>query len=102
MAERRERMALLSRYAKLHTAHYGQKPEINYNVEQWAADALLESYGIGKCYDVLAFYFDANSRPQWNTFAYKAESIIKSKNLLEEDLKERLERRRLAKEWLSE
>jgi len=53
MAERKDRMALLSRYSKLHTVKYGQKPSLNLNVEQWAADALVESYGMPKCYDLL-------------------------------------------------
>jgi hypothetical protein len=53
MAERKDRMALLSRYSKLHTARYEQKPSLNLNVEQWASDALIESYGISKCYDLL-------------------------------------------------
>lgn len=42
MAERKDRMALLSRYAKYHTLHYGQKPDHNINREQWAADNLVD------------------------------------------------------------
>ena len=49
MAERKDRMALLSRYSKLHKARYEQKPSLNLNVEQWSADALVESYGIVEC-----------------------------------------------------
>jgi hypothetical protein len=46
MAERKDRMALLSRYNKLHLQRYEAKSNMNLNVEQWAADALVESYGI--------------------------------------------------------
>jgi hypothetical protein len=53
MAERKDRMALLSRYSKLHTVRYEEKPSLNLNVEQWASDALIESYGIPECYDLL-------------------------------------------------
>jgi hypothetical protein len=102
MAERKDRMALLSRYSKLHTARYEQKPSLNLNVEQWASDALVESYGISKCYDLLEYYFSVSQEPSWNYFTYNAEKILNGKIDKEQDDKDRLERRRLAKEWLSE
>jgi len=102
MAERKDRMALLSRYSKLHTAKYEQKPSLNLNVEQWASDALVESYGISKCYDLLDYYFSVAQEPSWNYFAYNAEKILNGKIDKEQDDKERIERRRLARKWLSE
>jgi hypothetical protein len=102
MAERKDRMALLSRYSKLHTAKYEQKPSLNLNVEQWASDALVESYGISKCYDLLEYYFSVAQEPSWNYFTYNAEKILNGKIDKEQDDKDRIERRRLAKEWLSE
>ena len=102
MAERKDRRALLSRYSKLHTAKYEQKPSLNLNVEQWASDALVESYGISKCYDLLEYYFSVAQEPSWNYFTYNAEKILNGKIDKEQDDKDRLERRRLAKEWLSE
>jgi hypothetical protein len=98
MAERKDRMALLSRYSKLHTARYEQKPSLNLNVEQWASDALVESYGISKCYDLLEYYFSVAQEPSWNYFTYNAEKILNGKIDKEQDDKERLERSRLAKE----
>ena len=102
MAERKDRMALLSRYSKHHTAKYEQKPSLNLNVEQWAADGLIESYGISTCYDLLEYYFSIAQDPSWNYFAYNAEKIINGKAEVEQDKKDREERRKLAKEWLSE
>ena len=102
MAERKDRMALLSRYSKLHTARYEQKPSLNLNVEQCASDALVESYGISKCYDLLEYYFSVAQEPSWNYFTYNAEKILNGKIDKEQDDKDRLERRRLAREWLSE
>ena len=58
MAERKDRMALLSRYSKLHTQKFEQKPVLNLNIEQWAADALIESYGLPECYNLLDYYFE--------------------------------------------
>lgn len=102
MAERKDRMALLSRYSKFHTAKYEQKPSINLNVEQWAADALIESYGLSDCYDILEYYFSIAQEPSWNYFAYNTEKIINGKKDTEQDIIERQQRRKMAKEWLSE
>jgi hypothetical protein len=102
MAERKDRMALLSRYSKLHTAKYEQKPSLNLNVEQWASDGLIESYGIAQCYDLLEYYFSVAQDPTWNYFAYNAEKILNGKLDVEQDIKERQQRRAKAREWLSE
>ena len=102
MAERKERMALLSRYSKLHTARYNEKPSLNLNVEQWAADSLIESYGIGKCYDLLAYYFEASENPSWKFFANYADRVVDSINNFEQDKKQRAEMRRRAREWVNE
>jgi hypothetical protein len=95
-------MALLSRYNKLYLQRYEKKSSINLNVEQWASDALVESYGISACYDLLEYYFSIAQDPTWNFFAYNAEKILNGKLDKEQDDKERIERRARAKEWLSE
>lgn len=102
MADRKDRMALLSRYNKLHLQRYEQKSNLNLNVEQWAADSLVESYGLPTCYDLLDFYFQISMNPSWNTFAYNAKELLDSKDSIERDIKEREERRKLARKWLSE
>ena len=102
MAERKDRMALLSRYNKLYLQRYEQKSNMNLNVEQWAADGLVESYGIAQCYDLLEYYFSIAQEPSWNYFSYNAEKILNGKAETEQDIKDRMVRRKLAKEWLSE
>lgn len=102
MADRKDRMALLSRYTKYHTQRYEAKPSLNLNVEQWASDALVESYGLAGCYDILEYYFKVSQNPSWNFFAYNAEKILQAKKDKDQDDQERAERRRMAKEWLSE
>jgi hypothetical protein len=102
MAERKDRMALLSRYSKLHAARYEQKPSLNLNVEQWAADALIESYGLPECYNLLDYYFDANQTPSWKWFVNYADRIVEAIEARKQDEKERKERREKAREWLSE
>jgi hypothetical protein len=101
MAAYKERMTLLSRYAKLHTIKYGQRPTHNLNSEQWAADGLIESYGMQQCYDLLQYYFDTVESPSWKQFAYQAEKVLDSMVDQQRDKAEREERRRMAKEWLN-
>ena len=102
MADRKDRMALLSRYNKFHLQRYEQKSNLNLNVEQWAADALIESYGLPACYDLLEYYFNIAQSPSWNFFAYNAQEILNGRAATEQDIKERAERRKLARKWLSE
>lgn len=102
MADRKERFALLSRYSKLHTARHLEKPQLNLNVEQWAADALVDSYGLQYCYDLLQYYFDVARDPTWKYFANYAQDIIDKQSQEQQDLKERKERREQARKWLSD
>jgi hypothetical protein len=102
MPDRKDRMSLLSRYNKLHLQRYETKSNLNLNVEQWAADALIESYGIQQCYDLLSYYFEISKNPSWNNFAYHASDLLRGKMAIEQDLKERKERREKAKEWLND
>jgi hypothetical protein len=95
-------MALLSRYSKLYAAKYNERPSLNLNVEQWASDALIESYGIEFCYDLLQYYFEVSQNPNWKYFANYADKIQDSRSNYEQDLQERIQRRRMAREWLNE
>jgi hypothetical protein len=54
------------------------------------------------CYDLLEYYFKVAQEPSWNYFAYNAEKILKARLDKQQDDMERLERRKKAKEWLSE
>jgi hypothetical protein len=102
MAERKDRMALLSRYSKLYVIKHEKKPLLNLNVEQWSADALIESYGLPFCYDLLEYYFDVAQTPTWKYFANYADNIILAREQVVVDRNERIERRKRAKEWLNE
>jgi hypothetical protein len=95
-------MALLSRYSKFHTIRYEEKSTLNLNVEQWAADALIESYGLPYCYELLEYFFEVSPSPSWKYFANYADKIIDARDQYKRDQEERAERRRKAKEWLNE
>jgi len=86
VADRKDRMALLSRYNKLHLQRYEQKSNLNLNA----------------CYDLLDYYFEVSQTPSWNFFAYNAQEIMNGREATEKDLLERAERRKLARKWLSE
>jgi hypothetical protein len=101
MATYKERMSLLGRYGKLHAFKYGERPKHNLNAEQWAADGLIESYGLAECYDLLDYYFESAHLPNWKQFAHQAEKVVDSMQAQKQDAKEREERRRMAKEWLN-
>jgi hypothetical protein len=102
MADRTQRFALLSRYDKYHQLKYKEKPVYNKWSEQWAADALVESYGLDACLDLLEYYFDTARSPDWKYFSNYAQDIITAKKQKEQDDKERAERREMARSWLNE
>jgi hypothetical protein len=102
MADRKERFAVLSRYDK-HCKMKGlPASNINKYNEQWAADALIESFSMQDIYDAMEYYFDINPRPTWKGFANNVDRLLQSKADKEEDMRLRAERRAMAKEWLSE
>lgn len=102
MTDKQKRLALLSRFDKHYKFKLGTAPSYNKWVEQWSADALIESYGMDVCYDLLEYYFDVATNPSWNHFAYIAHDILEAKQNHKKDLEERQERMNRAKEWLSE
>lgn len=102
MAERKDQMALLNRFEKHYAFKYGSKPNLNRWAEAWAADAIIDSYGIAKCYEMLDYYFEVSPAPAWKNFASTIANIIDAKSRIEQDTIERIERRQKAKEWLSE
>ncbi len=102
MTDKQKRLALLSRFDKHYKFKLGQKPQYNKWVEQWSADALIESYGLDQCYELLEYYFEVSQNPTWNNFAYIANDILERMQENEKDLKDRKQRREKAKEWLSE
>ena len=102
MAERADRLALLSRFDKHYKQKYEVVPAYNKWAEQWAADAIIESYGIKFCYDLLEYYFDVAQNPTWKYFSNNAHVIYEKREQYFKDQTERQERREIAKKWLSE
>ena len=102
MAERADRLALLGRFDKFYKQRYESVPHYNKWAEQWAADALIESYGIKFCYDLIEYYFDVAQTPTWKYFSNNAHDIYEKREQYLKDIEERKQRRQEAKKWLSE
>ena len=101
MVDRKERFALLSRYEKYCKQKNIIMPAMNKYNEQWAADALLESFTFDEIDSAMQYYFSINPNPTWKGFANNVDRLIQSKAAKEEDDRLRAERRAKAKEWLS-
>jgi len=95
-------MALLGTYSSQHLKKYGTKPLLNLNTEQWAADAVIESFGLDLSMKLVYRYFEVAEKHSWTFYAYNAEKILQAMDDEERDKRERKERRQKAKEWLSE
>ncbi len=99
MADKKLRFSILSKFKKkLQESNRNQ--EINIYSQQWAADAMIESYGYEKCLDIIDYYFLVSASPDWTWFSYNSEKVLQSKRLEDED---RLLREKLkvgAKKWL--
>lgn len=102
MAERKERFAVISNFEKRCKTYGIASPIINKYNEQWAADALLESFDIEDIYNTMTYYFEINPRPTWKGFANNVDKLIDSMKAKQEDDRLRSERRKRAKEWLND
>lgn len=100
MADRKERFSVISRFESLCKKNEIQHPIINKNVEQWAADALLETFSLSELYSILDYYFQVNPRPTWKSFANNADRVLQSMQDRKADDMFRAEMRQKAKEWL--
>lgn len=101
MVDRKERFAVLSRYEKYCKQNNIKMPLMNKYNEQWAADALLESFTFDQIDTAMQYYFSISTNPTWKGFANNIDRLLQSRAEKEEDQRLRAERRAMAKEWLS-
>lgn len=101
MAEQRYRFALITRFIKL-----SKEKEVNIAInkyaEQYTADALLESYDVSTCYEMIEYYCSITETPDWKWFARNADKIYKNLTAKKEDDRIRSLMRKKAKEWLTD
>ena len=100
MAEKKYRFGIINTFKK-HLQFAGKDCDyLNFNVEQWAADALVESYGYEKCKELIEYYFRVSTNPSWEWFAYNAQKVVHSMKAEQDDLALRKKMREGAKKWL--
>jgi len=100
LADKKLRFAILSQFKKRLIAK-GIAPNINDFKEQWAADALIESYGYDNCLDALDYYIRINDAPNWSWFSYNIDKVVAAMEARDEDDRIRQLLRKRAKEWVN-
>ena len=101
-ATNKDKFAVISKFEKLTKEHKFVRPPINKYSEQWAADALIQSFGLNRVYELMDYYFSINSNPQWRQFALKASDLHMAMLLKAQDEAFRAEQRKKMKELLDE
>lgn len=102
MSDRKNRFALINEFEKRLRMEGQSPPPLNKYNEQWAADALLESFPYEQIMRSMDYYFKINQHPTWKGFANNVDKLLSSMKAKQEDDMLRAERRKMAKEWLSE
>lgn len=100
MAKRQERFALLGYFEKIEKRKRGAAAPINKHVGQWESDALIESYGIDVCKQLIDRFFMVSANPKWKTFVYNAEKLYNDSIAEKEDREHRALINKRMKEWM--
>jgi hypothetical protein len=101
VSDRKERFILIGSFEKLYREKFGEKPIINKYNEQWAADALLESFGREDCEMAMRYYFHVNQTPSWKSYAKNVDRLLGSIEMQKQDKENRRDMREKAKGWLN-
>ena len=99
MADKKYRFALLTRFKKLCSTK-DIDCTMNIYAEQWAADALIDSYTLDMCYEMLEYYFRVSETPSWKWFINNADKLYKNLQAKKEDDRIRSVLKEQAKDWL--
>jgi hypothetical protein len=98
----KDKFAVISRFEKLSKDKGFNRPPLNKYSEQWASDALIQSFGLNRIYEMMDYYFSINPNPQWKNFAFKAADINVAMLMKEQDDLLRAQQRAKMKELLDE
>ena len=98
----KDKFAVISKFEKLCKLNGFVRQPINKYAEQWAADALIQSYGLNHVYEIMEYYFTINKSPSWKQFALRAGDLHQAMILKDQDDEYRAKQRKKMKELLSE
>jgi len=102
MSDRKSKFALISKFEQHCKKNNVVREPINKYSEQWAADALLESFKYEDILSAMEYYFKINDSPKWKGFANNVDRLLQSIRMQEEDDRFRSEMRIKAKDWASD
>lgn len=100
MADKKQRYEVINYFKKLAKQNNRKLLPINIHSQQWAADAMIESYGYDEIIGLVDYYFAISASPDWSWFAYNSDKLLQSKLTEEEDRKLRQRLRVGARKWL--
>lgn len=98
----KDKFAVISKFEKLCKQNEFVRQPINKYAEQWAADALIQSYGINRVYEIMDYYFAVSASPSWKQFAVRASDLHQAMVLKVQDDEFRAKQRKKMKELLDE
>jgi len=96
-----DKHALLGEFRK-RLRQKGLDDSMNVYTEQHAADALIKSYTLKGCYDLIEYYFSVSLTPSWLWFKNNADKINRAKLIKEEDKRVRAILKQQSRDWLKD
>ena len=100
MSDKKQRYAIINYFKKKAKENNRNIGPINIHSQQWAAEAMIESYGYEECFAIIDYYFEITETPDWTWLSYNSDKLVQSKTIEEEDKRLRARLRKGAKEWL--
>lgn len=98
----KEKHTVIWKFEKLCKVHGHVRLPINRATELWAVDALIQSYTLPVVMEVMEYYFEISSSPDWKKFVYKFSDLLRAKKAREEDSVHRARLRQKMKELIDE
>ena len=98
----KDKFAVISKFESLCKKHGHVRAPLYKYKEQWAADALVQSYGLSGTYELMDYYFSINDNPHWTHFTVRAGDLYVAMKAKAQDDAYRAKQREIMKELLDE
>ena len=100
MADAKTRHALMTYFGNKYELRARRAFVINRNVEKWAANDILDSYGYARSRVLIDRYFEVYDNPTWKDFRYNVQKVFDAMETSEEDKRTRQKLQAQAQEWI--
>ena len=102
MATAKESSEFMTYFCWRYKQDHGKTYKLNRNTAKWAARDIIDSFGVEDCKTALEWAYRVKTEPfTWEWYAANVEKLLKASEAANADLAQRIERRRMAKEWLT-